>query len=112
MFELVVGESGGPKMGPSLTAAAHDGRIGVRVGTEEWLRRGPNKRMDQRGPDAVRSDTLIPSSHPSTKPGRSKHGLMPWKLCRKPKRSNCPKSLMADVGKRRKASNRKAKLMG
>jgi putative transposase len=40
--------SGGPKMGPFLTPAAHDGRIVVRVGTEEWRRRGPNKRMDQR----------------------------------------------------------------
>jgi putative transposase len=27
---------------PSLTAAARDGRINVRSGTEEWLRRGPN----------------------------------------------------------------------
>jgi len=40
--------SGGPKMRPFLTPAAHDGRIVVRVGTEEWRRRGPNKRMDQR----------------------------------------------------------------
>jgi hypothetical protein len=31
--------------GPSLTAAARDGRTIVRVGTEEWLRRGPNQRM-------------------------------------------------------------------
>ena len=34
----------GPK-GPSLTAAPRPGRIVMRVGTEEWLRRGPNKRM-------------------------------------------------------------------
>src|ERR1700693_4014823 len=32
-------------MRPSLTAAARDGRTMVRVGTEEWLRRGPNQRM-------------------------------------------------------------------
>src|ERR1700693_1473534 len=32
-------------MRPSLTAAARDGRTIVRVGTEEWLRRGPNQRM-------------------------------------------------------------------
>ena len=37
--------SGGPEVGPSLTAAARDGRIPVRAGMEEWLRRGPNKRM-------------------------------------------------------------------
>jgi putative transposase len=36
---------GGPKKGPSLTASARDGRTIVRVGTEEWLRRGPNQRM-------------------------------------------------------------------
>ena len=36
---------GGRKMRPSLTAAARDGRTIVRVGTEEWLRRGPNQRM-------------------------------------------------------------------
>src|SRR5262249_61581433 len=37
--------SGGPQVGPSLTAAARDGRTIVRAGMEEWLRRGPNKRM-------------------------------------------------------------------
>src|SRR5271167_2720833 len=36
---------GGPQAGPSLTAAARDGRTFVRAGMEEWLRRGPNKRM-------------------------------------------------------------------
>ena len=45
---VLASPSGGPKMGPFLTPAAHDGRIVVRVGTEEWRRRGPNKRMDQR----------------------------------------------------------------
>jgi hypothetical protein len=35
----------GPKKGPSLTAAARDRRTIVRVGTEEWLRQGPNQRM-------------------------------------------------------------------
>ena len=39
---------GGPKLGPSLTAAARDSRIFVRPGTEEWLRRGPNKRIVSR----------------------------------------------------------------
>ena len=39
--------SGGPKKGPSLTAAARDGRTIVRAGTEEWLRRGPNQRMSR-----------------------------------------------------------------
>ena len=38
---------GGPKAGPSLTAAARDGRTIVRAGTEEWLNRGPNKRIPQ-----------------------------------------------------------------
>ena len=37
--------SGRPQEGPSLTAAARDGRTIVRAGTEEWLRRGPNQRM-------------------------------------------------------------------
>ena len=37
--------SGGPKKGPSLTAAARDSRTIVRVGTEEWLRRGSNQRI-------------------------------------------------------------------
>ena len=32
-------------MRPSLTAAARDGRTILRVGTEEWLRPGPNQRM-------------------------------------------------------------------
>jgi Integrase core domain len=32
---------GGPEVGPSLTAAARDGRTRVRAGMEEWLRRGP-----------------------------------------------------------------------
>jgi hypothetical protein len=34
-----------PSGWPSLTAAARDGRTIVRAGMEEWLRRGPNKRM-------------------------------------------------------------------
>jgi hypothetical protein len=29
----------------AVTAAARDGRTSVRAGMEEWLRRGPNKRM-------------------------------------------------------------------
>ena len=35
--------SGGPKRGPSLTAAARDGRTIVRAWTQEWLRRGRTK---------------------------------------------------------------------
>jgi transposase InsO family protein len=31
-----------PKTGPALTAAARDSRTGVRAGTKEWLRWGPN----------------------------------------------------------------------
>jgi putative transposase len=38
---------GRPQEGPSLTAAARDGRTIVRVGTEEWLRQGPNQRMSR-----------------------------------------------------------------
>jgi hypothetical protein len=34
-----------PKTVPALTAAARDGRTGMRAGTKEWLRRGPNQRM-------------------------------------------------------------------
>jgi putative transposase len=41
--------SGGPKTGPSWTAAVRDGRTIVRVGTEEWLRQGPNQRMPRNG---------------------------------------------------------------
>jgi hypothetical protein len=37
--------TGGPPTGPSLTAAARDGRTIVRAGTEEWLCQGPNQRM-------------------------------------------------------------------
>src|SRR6476619_4970299 len=36
--------SGGPKKGPSLTAAVRGSRTVVRAGTE-WLRRGPNQRI-------------------------------------------------------------------
>jgi hypothetical protein len=39
--------SGGPKKGPSLTAAVRDGRTIVRAGTEEWLRPEPNQRMSR-----------------------------------------------------------------
>jgi transposase InsO family protein len=37
--------AGGRVKRPSLTAAARDGRTSVRVGTEEWLRRGSNQRI-------------------------------------------------------------------
>jgi putative transposase len=40
---------GRPQERPSLTAAARDGRTIVRVGTEEWLRQGPNQRMPRNG---------------------------------------------------------------
>ena len=62
--------SGRPQRRPSLTAAARDGRTIVRVGTEEWLRRGRTKEwLDTGGQHAVTSDRLIPSTQPSTKPG-------------------------------------------
>ena len=41
--------SGGPKKGPSLTAAVRDGGTIVRVGTEEWLHQGSNQRMSRNG---------------------------------------------------------------
>jgi hypothetical protein len=34
--------AGGRRVRPSLTAAARGNRVSARVGTEEWLRRGPN----------------------------------------------------------------------
>jgi hypothetical protein len=40
---------GRPLVGPSLTATARDSRTIVRVGTEEWLRQGPNRRMSRNG---------------------------------------------------------------
>ena len=46
--------SGGPKKGPSLTAAVRDGRTIVPVGTEEWLRPGPNQRMSRNGTPVCR----------------------------------------------------------
>ena len=62
---------GGPHVGPSLTAAARDGGTIVPAGMEEWLRRGPNKRIaPNRRPKCLRPDTLIPSPQPSTKPGQ------------------------------------------
>ena len=62
---------GRPKKGPPLTAAVRDGRTIVRVGTEEWLRRGLNQRMARNGTqNAITSDSMPPSSHLSTKPGQ------------------------------------------
>jgi Integrase core domain len=46
--------SGGPKKGPSLTAAVRDGRTIVRAGTEEWLRPEPNQRMSRNGTPVCR----------------------------------------------------------
>ena len=36
-----------PSQGPSLTATVRGSRTIVRVGTEEWLRQGPNQRMSR-----------------------------------------------------------------
>jgi putative transposase len=36
------GPSGGRSKRPSLTSTARGSRVSARVGTEEWLRRGPN----------------------------------------------------------------------
>lgn len=40
--------SGGSESGPSLTAAARDGRTGAREGTEECRRQAPNPRMPRK----------------------------------------------------------------
>src|SRR5262249_10590578 len=58
-------ERRGPQVGPSLTAAARDGRIIVRAGTEEWLRREPNKRMAPNRRAKCRQ-TRYPDPKPST----------------------------------------------
>ena len=45
-------------------------QVSARVGTEEWLRRGPNQRMPGTGGyHDVKPESLIPNSHLSTKPG-------------------------------------------
>jgi putative transposase len=49
---------GRPQPGPSLTAAARAGRIIVRAGTEEWLRREPNKRMRTQREDGMTSNQI------------------------------------------------------
>ena len=49
---------GRPQEGPSLTAAARDGRTIVRAGTEEWLRRGPNQRMSRNRRSNMPSDQI------------------------------------------------------
>jgi hypothetical protein len=41
--------SGGRRKRPSLTATARGSRVSARVGTEEWLRRGPNQRIPGTG---------------------------------------------------------------
>ena len=56
---------GGPEVGPSLTAAARDGRTGVRAGMKEWLRWGPNKRMTPNRRAKCRQ-TRYPDPKPST----------------------------------------------
>ena len=50
--------SGGPKKGPSLTAAVRGSRTIVRVGTEEWLRQGPNQRMSRNRRGNMPSDQI------------------------------------------------------
>ena len=61
---------GRPQKRPSLTATARGSRVSARVGTEEWRRRGPNQRMPGTGGSHdVKPESLIPSSHLSTKPG-------------------------------------------
>ena len=63
--------SGGRKMRPSLTAAARDRRTIRGSGRKNGSARGRTKEChESRGQDAVRSDSLIPSSHLSTKPGQ------------------------------------------
>src|SRR5215475_8949015 len=56
---------GGPQVGPSLTAAARDGRTFVRAGMEEWLRREPNKRMASNRRAKCRQ-TRYPDPKPAT----------------------------------------------
>src|SRR5215468_5062420 len=56
---------GGPQVGPSLTAAARDGRTFVRAGMEEWLRRGPNKGMASNRRAKCRQ-TRYPDPKPAT----------------------------------------------
>src|SRR5262249_22799742 len=64
--------SGGRRMRPSLTATARGSRVSARVGTEEWLRRGPNKRMPRTGGQHDgKPKSLIPSSHLSNETGVS-----------------------------------------
>jgi hypothetical protein len=69
--------SGGPQLGPSLTAAARDGRTIVRAGMKEWLRQGPNKRMtpDRR---AKCRQTRYPDPKPSTVHQTGASPKSPW----------------------------------
>jgi putative transposase len=50
--------SGRPQVGPSLTAAARAGRIIVRAGTEEWLRRGAEQKNEPQQEDSMTSDRI------------------------------------------------------
>jgi hypothetical protein len=68
-----------PKWGPSLTAAARDGRTIVRAGMEEWLPQGPNKTMapkkkEKMSPRAIQ--TSCPT-HPSLALPAQTGGLPP-----------------------------------
>ncbi len=61
---------------PSLTAATRDSQSAPRVGTEEWLRRAPNKRM----PDNRRTknnQTLYPDSQTINRPRNRGRSIMP-----------------------------------
>jgi hypothetical protein len=72
---------GAPKRGPSLTAAARDGRTIVRAGTEECLRRRPNQRMARHRRATCRQiRSPNPSAQHSTKPGSTR----PQSVSRKP----------------------------
>jgi len=50
---------GRPQAGPSLTAAARDGRTIVRAGMKEWLRRGAEQKNDLQQEDSMPSN-LVP----------------------------------------------------
>ena len=48
-----------PPLGPSVTAAARDGRTLVPAGMEEWLRRGPKKWAEKK--NATKQESKMPS---------------------------------------------------
>ena len=72
---------GRPQVGAVLDRHVRGSRTIVRVGTEEWLRQGPNQRMfETGGQHAVRSDRLIPNAqHHET--GERYPASVPLRLC-------------------------------